>query len=68
MKKMTPFQAALIGVVTGVVCLGYTLLAKKVGLPISETVQDGLTLGGMTSLLGGVVGARFMPTKDEGSK
>jgi uncharacterized protein YjeT (DUF2065 family) len=68
MKKMTPLATALVGVLTGVVCLGFVVLAKHVGLELSDLTQEALTMGGLTALLGGVAGARFMPTKGEEPK
>lgn len=70
--KLTPREAALIGVLTGVVCLGFVVVAKHVGVSLDAvipgttfTTQEGLIFGGMGALLGGVWGARLMPTKGE---
>lgn len=67
-KKLTPLATAILGVVTGVVCLGFAALAQKVGLDLSELQREALIFGGLGSLLGGTVGARFMPTKAEEPK
>jgi hypothetical protein len=64
-RKLTPLATAVLGVVTGVACIGAALLAHHIGYPLSEMSREGLILGGMASLLGGVAGARFMPTKHE---
>lgn len=63
--KLSPLAAALVGVLTGVVCLGFAVLAHRVGLDLSDTQKDGLIFGGMGALLGGVWGARLMPTKGD---
>jgi hypothetical protein len=64
-KSLGPLTTALLGVLTGVSCLGFVAIAHHIGLPLSDVAKEGLTLGGMAALLGGVVGARFMPTKAE---
>lgn len=66
MKKPSPAVTALIGVVTGVICIGFAMLAFHIGYPLSELQREALMGGGLMSLLGGVVGARFMPTKSDG--
>lgn len=65
-KKLTPLATAIIGVATGAVCLGFAALAQKVGLELSELQREALIFGGLGSLLGGTVGARYMPTKGDG--
>jgi hypothetical protein len=62
-KKLTPLATAALGVATGVACIGTAMLAHRIGYPLSETVRQGLELGGLAALLGGVAGARFMPTE-----
>jgi len=68
MKKATPFITAVSGIATGVICLGFVLLAKRMGLELSETVSSALILGGLASMGVGAAGARYMPTKGEESK
>lgn len=68
MRKMTPVATALIGVLTGVVCLLIPSAAVWLGSPLADMTRQALELGGMTALVGGAVGARFMPTKSDGAK
>lgn len=64
--KLSPLAAAAVGVATGVICIGAAMLAHHIGFPLSEFQREALTGGGLMALLGGVAGARFMPTKGEG--
>ena len=65
MKKKAPHFAAFSGLLTGVVCLGFVLLAHRLGLQLSELLSDALIFGGLASMGVGAAGARFMPVKDE---
>lgn len=60
--KSNPVATALIGILTGVVCFAFVLLAKRAGLTLSELQADGLILGGMASMGVGAYGARYVPT------
>lgn len=62
-KALSPLASALIGVVSGVLCLLFAALAHKIGMQLSETEREILIGGGGLCLVGGVVGARFMPVK-----
>lgn len=62
--RLSPLATAVTGIVAGVICLGFALLAHRAGLPLSELTRDGLILGGMASMGVGAWGARNMPTKD----
>jgi hypothetical protein len=64
--KPSPLVTAAIGVVTGVICIGAAMLAHHIGFPLSELQREALMGGGLMALLGGVAGARFMPTKGDG--
>lgn len=68
MKKPSPAVTALLGVLTGVICIGSAMLAHHIGFPLSEMQREALMGGGLFALLGGVAGARFMPTKHEEPK
>lgn len=63
--KPTPFQVMVFGLLTGITSIGIAMLAHHVGFPLSEIAREGLVLGGMASLLGGVAGARFMPVEEK---
>jgi hypothetical protein len=65
-KKLTPLATAIIGGVTGVVCLLLPSAAAALGSPLLDATRQALELGGLAALLGSVAGARFIPTtKDE---
>ena len=65
---MKPLATAILGIVGGVGCFAFVLVAHRVGLELSSTLQDGLVLGGALSMGVSVYGARQMPTKTEESK
>lgn len=64
-KKLTPLAAAIVGGVTGVVCLLLPSAAAALGSPLLDATRQALELGGAAMLVGGMVGARFMPTKSD---
>lgn len=64
-SKLSPREAALFGAVGGTICLGFAVLAHRVGLPLTELQRELFIGGGGAALLGGLVGARFWPTKGE---
>ena len=49
------------GLVGGVACFGFVLVAKVVGLQLSELAQEGLILGGMASAGVSIYGAKKLP-------
>lgn len=63
--KLTPLATAVVGGVTGVACLLLPSIAAAIGTPLLEATRSMLELGGATLLVGGLVGARFMPTKGD---
>jgi hypothetical protein len=63
--KPSPLATAAFGIVTGIICLGFVVVAHHVGLPLSDLTKEGLIVGGMASMGVGAWGARQMPTKDE---
>lgn len=68
-KKLTPLATAIVGGVTGVACLLLPSIATALGQPLLDSTRQALELGGAGLLVGGLFGARFMPTtKDEGPK
>lgn len=60
--KLSPFATAILGVIGGVLCFAFVLIAHRVGLVLSEVVSDSLILGGAFSMGVSVYGARQMPT------
>jgi hypothetical protein len=68
MKKVPPLATALVGVLTGAVCLSFAALAHHIGMPLSELTREALILGGLASMGVGAFGARLMPTKGEEPK
>jgi hypothetical protein len=64
-KKLTPLATAIIGGVTGVVCLLLPSAAAALGSPLLDATRQALELGGAAMLVGGIIGARYMPTKAE---
>ena len=62
---LSPREAALFGAAGGVICLGFAILAHRVGLPLTELQRELFIGGGGAALLGGLVGARFWPTKGD---
>lgn len=56
-------EASAVTVLSGVLCLLFAALAHKIGMQLSETEREILIGGGGLCLVGGVVGARFMPVK-----
>jgi len=51
------------GLVGAVACFGFVLLAHRIGLKLSETLQDGLVLGGALSAGVSIYGAKQLPGK-----
>lgn len=64
--KLTPLATAIIGGVTGVACLLLPSIATAIGQPLLDSTRQALELGGAGLLLGGLFGARYMPTKGDG--
>ena len=60
--KPSPVVTLIFGVISGLMCFAFVLVAHRIGYQLSELVSDGLILGGAMSMGVGVVGARFMPT------
>lgn len=67
-KKLTPLATAIVGGVTGVACCLLPSVAAAIGQPLLDSTRQMLELGGAALLVGGIVGARFMPTKGEEPK
>ena len=63
--RPSPAVVALLGLLTGVLCIGTAMLAHHIGFPMSDVAREGLTFGGVGLMLGGAAGARFMPTKGD---
>lgn len=63
--KPSPVVTLIFGVVGGVLCFAFVLVAHRIGMQLSELVSDGLILGGAVSMGVGVVGARYTPTKGD---
>jgi hypothetical protein len=61
--SLTPLATAIVGGVTGVVCLLMPSVASAIGTPLLEGTRQTLELGGAGLLVGGLIGARFMPVK-----
>lgn len=66
--KLTPLATAIIGGVTGVVCLLMPSISAAIGTPLLDATRQTLELGGAALLVGGIIGARFMPTKNDEGK
>lgn len=64
--KLSPLATAIMGLIGGVLCFAFVLIAHRVGLQLTELVSDGLVVGGALSMGVSVYGARQMPTKGDG--
>lgn len=53
------------GLVGAVACFGFVLAAHRNGLQLSETIQDGLILGGALSAGVSIYGAKQLPGKGQ---
>lgn len=62
---MTPLLKFISGLVGGIGCLGFVLIAHHVELPLSELLKEGLVIGGVASLGVTIWGAKQMPVKEE---
>lgn len=49
------------GIVGALACFGFVLVAKAVGLQLSDLTQEGLILGGMASAGVSIYGAKKLP-------
>lgn len=62
-----PFKLHIVNLVAGLVgsvaCFGFVLLAKHVGLGLSELTQEGLIIGGALSAGVSIYGAKQLPGK-----
>lgn len=63
--KLTPLAAAVIAGVTGVVCVLLPAAATAIGSPLLDATRQALELGGAALLVGGIVSARYAPTKGD---
>jgi len=60
---MTPLGKLIAGIVSGVICLGFVLLAHWVGLELEKWLETGLIIGGATSAGVSIWGAKQMPNE-----
>ena len=65
---MSPTLKFVSGLVGGVACLGFVLIAHHIELALSELLKEGLIIGGVASLGVTVWGAKQMPAKGEETK
>ena len=65
---MSPTLKFVSGLVGGVACLGFVLIAHHIELALSELLRDGLVVGGALSLGVSIYGAKQMPAKGEEPK
>lgn len=64
-----PFKVHVLNLVAGGVgaalCFGFVLLAKHIGLQLSELTQEGLIIGGALSAGVSIYGAKQLPGKGQ---
>lgn len=65
---MNPLATAILGIVSGVLALGFVLVAFAIGFDIDKTIEHGVILGGMASMGVGAYGALKTPTKSDAPK
>lgn len=60
--KLSPLAAAVLGLVAGLVCFAFVIVAHLVKLELESAVQLGLIAGGATAMGVGWLGALKTPT------